>query len=100
MAARFVSQWQNDNPGGRIVIRDLVASALPHVTAPWLAAYFTPPDALTREMKAQLALSDALVQELLDADELVISTPVYNYNIPALKAWIDHIVRKGLMARL
>ncbi|MBK6747180.1 MAG: NAD(P)H-dependent oxidoreductase [Ottowia sp.] len=28
---------------------------------------------------------------------LVISTPVYNYNVPAsLKAWVDHIVRKGM----
>ena len=27
----------------------------------------------------------------------LIATPVYNYNVPAaLKAWIDHIVRKGL----
>ena len=28
------------------------------------------------------------------ADEIVISTPMYNFNVPAvLKAWIDHIVR-------
>ncbi len=48
-------------------------------------------------MAEQLRLSDTLVAELLAAEELVIATPVYNYNIPAsLKAWIDHIVRKGL----
>lgn len=36
------------------------------------------------------------VAELLAAEHLVISTPVYNYNVPAsLKAWVDHIVRKG-----
>ncbi|WP_339758147.1 NAD(P)H-dependent oxidoreductase [uncultured Hoeflea sp.] len=94
---RLVSEWQTANPRGQIVVRDLAESALPNVTAPWLAAYFTPPEAHTADMKAQLALSDALVQELLDADELLISTPVYNYNIPAsLKAWVDHIVRKGL----
>lgn len=47
-------------------------------------------------MKDELRLSDALVAELLAADHVVISTPVYNYNIPAsLKAWVDHIVRKG-----
>jgi FMN-dependent NADH-azoreductase len=96
LAARFVADWRDANPQGQVVIRDLADAALPHVTMPWLAAYFTPPDAHTPEMKAELALSDTLVQELLDADELVISTPVYNYNIPSsLKAWIDHIVRKG-----
>jgi FMN-dependent NADH-azoreductase len=48
-------------------------------------------------MKAELALSDELVAELLACNHLVIATPVYNYNVPAaLKAWIDSIVRKGL----
>ena len=48
-------------------------------------------------MREQLRLSDELVAELLVADYLVISTPVYNYNVPAsLKAWVDHIVRKGM----
>ena len=46
---------------------------------------------------ARLSLSDTLGSELLAADHIVIATPVYNYNIPAaLKAWVDHIVRKGL----
>ncbi|WP_324746915.1 FMN-dependent NADH-azoreductase [Pseudomonas veronii] len=49
------------------------------------------------EMKAVLQLSDELAAELLETDHLVISTPVYNYNVPAaLKAWVDHVVRKGL----
>jgi len=48
-------------------------------------------------MKAVLQLSDELTAELLETDHVVISTPVYNYNVPAaLKAWVDHVVRKGL----
>ncbi len=48
-------------------------------------------------MANALQLSDELVTELLAADHLAIATPVYNYNVPAvLKAWVDHIVRKGL----
>jgi len=97
MTRRYLAEWQALNPNGKIITRDLAAQALPHVTMPWLAAYFTPPDAQTPDMKAQLALSDELVRELLECDEVVIATPVYNYNVPAaLKAWIDHIVRKGL----
>ena len=70
---------------------------LPFVTAPWLQAYFTPSEQHSAEMKEVLRLSDELVAELLATDHLVIATPVYNYNVPAaLKAWIDHIVRKGL----
>jgi len=97
MTRRYLAEWRALNPNGKIITRDLAKEALPHVTMPWLAAYFTPPDAQTAEMKAQLELSDTLVRELLECDELIIATPVYNYNIPAaLKAWIDHIVRKGL----
>ncbi len=97
MTRRYLADWQLLNPSGKVVRRDLAEEPLPHVTMPWLAAYFTPPDAQTPEMKAQLGLSDTLVRELLECDELVIATPVYNYNIPAaLKAWVDHIVRKGL----
>lgn len=97
LTAKFITEWQAAHADGEIVTRDLAKHALPHVTMDWLAAYFTPPDALTSEMATQLALSDTLVRELLAADEIVISTPVYNYNVPAgLKAWVDHIVRKGL----
>lgn len=96
MTQRFLTAWRSAHPEGHIVHRDLVDARLPFVTAPWLQAYFTPPANQSPAMKDELRLSDALVAELLAADHLVISTPVYNYNIPAsLKAWVDHIVRKG-----
>lgn len=97
MTRRFVEDWRRAHPGGEVVDRDLAETDLPFVTAPWLQAYFTPPEHQSPEMKERLRLSDELVAELLEADHLVIATPVYNYNIPAaLKAWVDHIVRKGL----
>ncbi|UCU98541.1 FMN-dependent NADH-azoreductase [Acidovorax radicis] len=97
MTQRFLAAWRTAHPGGRIVHRDLVDSGLSFVTAPWLQAYFTTPADQSPAMKEALQLSDELVSELLAAEHLVISTPVYNYNIPAsLKAWVDHIVRKGV----
>ena len=92
----FVEQWKKKHPGGKVVERDLMKSELPFVTMPWLGAYFTPPDQHSPDMKEILSLSDELVNELLSADDVAIGTPVYNYNVPAvLKAYIDHIVRKG-----
>ena len=97
LTRRFIADWSHAHPGGEVVLRDLLQTDLPFVNAPWLQAYFTPPQQHSPEMKAVLQLSDTLVAELLAADHLVIATPVYNYNVPAaLKAWIDHIVRKGL----
>jgi len=97
LTRRFVTDWRTAHSGGEVVLRDLMQTELPFVNAPWLQAYFTPPEQHSPQMKDALRLSDELVAELLAAEHLVIATPVYNYNIPAaLKAWIDHIVRKGM----
>ncbi|PQP00375.1 FMN-dependent NADH-azoreductase [Pseudomonas frederiksbergensis] len=97
LTRRFVAAWEAAHPGGSVKIRDLTDTALTFVTAPWLQAYFTPQTQHSPDMKAVLQLSDELTAELLETDHLVISTPIYNYNVPAaLKAWVDHVVRKGL----
>ena len=97
MTRRFVADWHAAHPQGEVVLRDLAETDLTFLTAPWLTAYFTPPPAQTDEHRQLLALSDELVAEVLAADEIAIGTPVHNYNVPAnLKAWIDHIVRKGM----
>ncbi|WP_394791123.1 FMN-dependent NADH-azoreductase [Rhodoferax sp.] len=96
MTRSFVADWRDAHPQGEAVVRDLAVTALPHVNAPWLAAYFTLEEKHSPEMKDALRMSDTLVAEILTADHIVIATPVYNYNVPAaLKSWIDHIVRKG-----
>jgi FMN-dependent NADH-azoreductase len=91
---RFATEWQSNHPGGDIVTRDLATTKIPFVDLPWIAGAFTAPDQHTAEHKAALKLSDEFIDELLAADEVVISTPMYNFGTPAaLKAWIDHVVR-------
>ena len=96
LASKFVEDWKAAHPDGEVVERDLTRMDLPYVNLPWLGASLTPAEKHTPEMKDVLILSDELVDELLAADHIAISTPVYNYNIPAnLKSYVDHIVRKG-----
>ncbi|PCI53145.1 MAG: FMN-dependent NADH-azoreductase [Alphaproteobacteria bacterium] len=79
-----------------ITSRD-VASGLPFVNEDWVTANFTPIDERTDTHKATLGLSDSLVAELKSADTIIISSPIYNFGIPAtLKAWVDMICRAGL----
>lgn len=86
--------WLARNPGGQITLRDLSGKPLPLVDLPWIAAAYSTPDQHTPEPKAAIKVSDNLVDELLAADEVLISTPMYNFNMPAaLKSWVDHIVR-------
>ena len=90
----FATEWQSNHVGGEIVTRDLATTKMSFVDLPWIAGAFTAPDKHTDEHRAALKLSDELIAELMAADEVVISTPMYNFNVPAaLKAWIDHIVR-------
>ena len=96
LATKFVAEWKAAYPGGEVVERDLARIDLPYMNLPWLGASLTPTEAHTPEMKEVLTVSNQLVDELLAADHIAISTPVYNYNIPAnLKSYVDHIVRKG-----
>ena len=90
----FVAAWQTKHPEGKVIVRDLAENNLPYVGIPWISGIFLPADKHTPEMQQAIAVSDALIAELLSADEILIGTPMYNFTVPAnLKAWIDLIVR-------
>jgi len=79
-----------------LIERDLVAEPLPFLTESWIQASTTPDAQRTPEQQQALALSDALIGELLAADVIVLGVPMHNFSIPAsLKAWIDLITRAG-----
>lgn len=79
----------------RVQTRD-VSRGLPVINQDWIAATFTPEPDRTADHRAALAGSDRLVEELEASELIVISTPIYNFGIPAsLKLWIDQIARAG-----
>lgn len=88
----FIAQ----KPDATVTTRDL-AQGIPQINETWVSATFTPPEARTIAQKATLALSDELVAELINADEIVLTTPIYNFAAPAsFKAWVDQIARAGV----
>ncbi|MBC7366079.1 MAG: NAD(P)H-dependent oxidoreductase [Undibacterium sp.] len=96
LGREFVATWQASHPTGLVVIRDLAATPPPFVSEPWVEGAFTPPAGHSPAAQAAMTISNAYVDELLAATEIVITTPLYNLSIPAvLKAWIDQIVRFG-----
>lgn len=93
LAEQIVQKLLKENRIEKVVERD-VAEGLPFVDEDWINANFTPEEERALEQREKLGLSDHLVQEVFDADILVIGVPVYNFGIPAaLKAWIDLIAR-------
>lgn len=96
LGAAAVREWKERNPGGRTIDRDLAKTSLSFVDSEWIAGAFSSPEAHTEGHKRAIAISDELVSELQQADEIILDTPMYNFAIPAaLKAWIDHVVRAG-----
>jgi len=99
LSARFVAALSERVAALQVRERD-VATGLPFIDADWIGANFTPADRRSDAQHQVLAQSNALVQELADADILVIAAPIYNFSIPAsLKAWIDLVARAGLTFR-
>jgi FMN-dependent NADH-azoreductase len=99
LSARFVDALRGRVQDLQIRERD-VAAGLPFIDAEWVGATFAPAGQRSEQQRRALAHSDALVQELVEADVLLIATPVYNFSIPAsLKAWIDQVARAGLTFR-
>ncbi|WP_299775500.1 NAD(P)H-dependent oxidoreductase [uncultured Tateyamaria sp.] len=85
--------------GASVTTREAAAEAA-FLTEDWIEASFTSADARSGEQNDRLAVSDRLAKEVLEADILVLSVSMYNFNISgAMKTWIDQIARPGLTFR-
>ncbi|WP_104202855.1 FMN-dependent NADH-azoreductase [Billgrantia saliphila] len=92
----FISRWRTLDPEAEVVYRDIGATPPQLTSVEWIEAAFTPAKQQTEPMRELLAESDALVDEVLQADILVLGVPMYNFGPPAaFKSWIDNIVRIG-----
>jgi FMN-dependent NADH-azoreductase len=98
LAARFADSVRASDPAAHILLRDVGANPLPHLTAETVAAIKGEP--VTEPELAAREISDALIAELQAADLIVIASPMYNFGMSStLKAWFDHVVRVGVTVR-
>ena len=99
LTAELVEQLTARDGGVEIVRRDLGGDPVPHLTAETVNAIRSG-DAESETGRAALALSDALIDELRQADLIVIGAPMYNFGMPStLKAWFDHVLRARITFR-
>lgn len=97
LASRFVQSWQKANPTGKVIVRDLALEPIPHLDATRFGAFLAKPGQRTPAQAEVLRQSDALIDELKQADVVVLGLPMYNFGIPStLKAYFDHIARAGV----
>eukprot|EP01040_Poterioochromonas_malhamensis_P012681 gene12681-13889_t len=93
----YVRSFVERFPDTRVLERDLNANPVPHLNCENAAAVYNCEENLAK-FDEGLQLRFALVSELLQADEILISTPKWNWSAPSvLKAYIDQIIFIGLL---
>ncbi len=96
LSSLFVDAWRLHHPDVQHIVRDVGVNPTAMPDDFWVKANYTLPENRTQEMIDYLAPSDALIDEFLGADYIVLAVPMYNLSVPAtFKAYIDNIVRVG-----
>ncbi|SFK96822.1 FMN-dependent NADH-azoreductase [Lysobacter sp. cf310] len=86
LSAAVVARWQDALPALQVEYRDLDAEPIPHLTGRTLA----------KADPAEADEGERVIQQFLDADVIVIGSPMYNFGISStLKAWIDRVAVAG-----
>lgn len=86
LTGAIVARWQAQVQDLVVVSRDLDRAPVAHLSGSALAG--------TDELER--ARGEALLQQFLEADAIVLGAPMYNFGIPSsLKAWIDRIAVNG-----
>src|SRR5689334_22647915 len=82
------------NPGSTVKVKDLAKEHYDHFNEGHLKVYRGMGEVAQEVVAKVEKVSDATINEVMDADIIVIGVPIYNFNIPSsLKAWIDHVLR-------
>lgn len=95
LTSLIVAAEQARRPGLEVVRRDLGAAPVSHLSGEHLAALqgAAPDSASVRD---DIAAGEAILEEFLAADIVVVGAPMYNFSVPSqLKAWIDRIAVAG-----
>jgi FMN-dependent NADH-azoreductase len=95
LSGAAVERLRKAAPGLEIAYRDLTVEPLSHLSGEHLAvAQGAAPE--SPAVQKDVAVSQAVLEEFLAADTVVIGAPMYNFTIPSqLKSWIDRIVVAG-----
>jgi FMN-dependent NADH-azoreductase len=97
LSARAADAWRASHPGGTVTYRDLGSNPPPHLDAAGGLARMVPPDQRTPAQAASWELSRELIEEVQQADTVLLGLPLYNFGAPSsVKAWVDHLIAPGL----
>jgi FMN-dependent NADH-azoreductase len=97
LTARTRDAWRAAHPDGTVTYRDLGSNPLPHLDTETGLARIMPSGQHTAAQAASWALTEQLVEEIREADTILLGLPLYNFGVPSsVKTWVDHLIAPGL----
>ncbi len=97
LSARAAERWYAAHPAGTVTYRDLAADPPPHFSPEAALSRHVPPEQHTPEQAQAWSLLHQLVDQIQQADVVLLGMPLYNFGPPStLKAWIDHLIAPGV----
>ncbi|SFB34263.1 FMN-dependent NADH-azoreductase [Collimonas sp. OK607] len=83
-----------------LTYRDLSKDVTAHLSGATFVAKGTPAEKRNLSQKLEVELNEAILNEFMAADVIVLGAPMYNFTVPTqLKAWIDQISVAGVTFR-
>ncbi|MDR3025742.1 NAD(P)H-dependent oxidoreductase [Chryseobacterium sp.] len=81
----------------KITVRDLVKDPPPHADEVSIHEFYKHPGLYDEQSQQLLSYANMIVDEVREADIIVIGTPMFNLGISTpLKAWLDQLIRAGV----
>lgn len=97
LTARAAGRWRAAHPAGTVTYRDIGSNLVPHLDAAGGLAAMVPPQDHTPAQAASYARNVAMIEEIKQADTVLLGLPLYNFGPPSVvKAWVDRIVVPGV----
>lgn len=81
----------------KVIVRNLVKQAPPCADEISIHEFYKHPEAYDDQSKQLLSYADMIVDEMREADVIVMGTPMFNLGISTpLKMWLDQLIRAGV----
>lgn len=98
ISREYLDIWKKLNNPDFIFTRDLVLNPIPHLDGEAIFANFTAEANRSPNMQKKHEFRLKLIEEITSVDEILISTPMWNWSIPSvLKAYFDQVIVEGVL---
>src|SRR3954454_13877819 len=78
LSAEYLATWGAAHPDGKIITRDLAQEAPPFGSEAWVVGAFAPVETQPVAPREAIAAATPYVDELLEADQVLIATPMFD----------------------